>query len=43
MVVFGTGGETHPGSLFVISLIDLYRGYIEKAKQIYEDKFKGGQ
>ena len=30
MVVFGTGGETHPGSLWYISLDDLYHGDIQK-------------
>lgn len=31
MVLFGTGGETHPGSLWRISLSDLYAGKIERA------------
>ena len=41
IVVFGTGGETHPGGLWVISLMDLYQGLTEKAQSIYQDKFKG--
>jgi hypothetical protein len=41
MVIFGTGGETHPGGLWVISLMNLYLGMVETAQQIYEDKFKG--
>lgn len=30
IVLFGTGGETHGGSLWYISLDDLYKGEIEK-------------
>lgn len=29
-VLFGTGGETHGGGLYVISLLDLYKGSIDK-------------
>lgn len=41
MVIFGTGGETHPGGLWVIPLMNLYLGMVETAEQIYEDKYKG--
>ena len=41
IVIFGTGGETHGGSLFVIPLMDLYYGRIHKAVAIYTDKYKG--
>ena len=30
VVLFGTGGETHPGSLWYIALDDLYHGDIDK-------------
>ena len=41
VVVFGTGGETHGGSLYIIPLMDLYYGKIHKASAIYTDKYKG--
>lgn len=41
MVLFGTGGETHPGSLWRISLSDLYAGKIERAQRICGDSTKG--
>ena len=41
IVVFGTGGETHGGSLFVIPLMDLFYGKMHKAVAIYTDKYKG--
>ena len=41
LVLFGTGGETHPGGLWVVSLLDLFNGRIERAKLIYKDDFKG--
>lgn len=41
LVLFGTGGETHPGGLWVVPLLDLFQGLIEKSKQIYNDEFKG--
>ena len=41
VVVFGTGGETHGGSLYIIPLMDLYYGRIDKASAIYTDKYKG--
>ncbi|XP_022252488.1 uncharacterized protein LOC106468446 isoform X1 [Limulus polyphemus] len=41
LVMFGTGGETHGGSLWYISLADLLNGHIEKADTIYTDKYKG--
>lgn len=40
-VLFGTGGETHPGSLWVISLSDLISGQMDRAKAIYTDCCKG--
>lgn len=30
VVLFGTGGETHSGSLWMIALTDLYKGRIDK-------------
>ncbi|XP_074653031.1 uncharacterized protein LOC141907325 [Tubulanus polymorphus] len=41
VVLFGTGGETHPGSFWYIGLDDLYRGNVDKAQKVYSDKFKG--
>ena len=43
MVIFGTGGETHGGALYVIQLMDLYYGKIHKAVAIYKDEHKGDQ
>ncbi|XP_053408776.1 uncharacterized protein LOC123561870 [Mercenaria mercenaria] len=41
LVLFGTGGETHGGSLWVIKLDDLIKGDIDKAIALFTDKFKG--
>ncbi|XP_069115779.1 uncharacterized protein [Argopecten irradians] len=41
IVLFGTGGETHPGSLWSITLDKLYRGDIHSARLVYTDKYKG--
>lgn len=41
LVLFGTGGETHGGALWVISLFDLFHGLIENSKPIYKDNYKG--
>lgn len=41
LVLFGTGGETHPGGLWVVPLMDLYQGLIENSKLIYKDEYKG--
>ena len=41
LVLFGTGGETHPGGLWVVSLLDLFQGLIENSKLIYKDDYKG--
>ena len=41
IVLFGTGGETHPGALWAIGLMDLYHGLTEKVIMIYADKYKG--
>lgn len=41
LVIFGTGGETHGGSLYVIPLMDLYYGRIQRAVSIYTDNYKG--
>ena len=30
VVLYGTGGETHGGSLWMVTLDDLYKGNIEK-------------
>lgn len=32
LVLFGTGGETHGGSLWVVKLVDLMRGDISKVR-----------
>ncbi|XP_035219132.1 uncharacterized protein LOC118192294 isoform X2 [Stegodyphus dumicola] len=41
LVLFGTGGETHGGSLWVIKLKHLLTGEINLAEKIYTDNFKG--
>ena len=41
MVIFGTGGETHGGALYVIHLMDLYYGQIQRAVAVYRDEHKG--
>ena len=41
LVLFGTGGETHGGALWVVSLFDLFHGLIENSKPIYKDNHKG--
>ncbi|XP_071841954.1 uncharacterized protein [Apostichopus japonicus] len=41
MILFGTGGETHGGCLFVISLADVLEGSLIKAKVIYRNAIKG--
>lgn len=41
LVLFGTGGETHGGALWVVSLFDLFHGLIENSKLIYKDSYKG--
>ena len=41
LIVFGTGGETHPGGLYVIPLMDFYYGKIKNAKSLYQDRYKG--
>ena len=33
IVLFGTGGETHPGALWYITLDDLYKGRIKRVSQ----------
>ncbi|XP_014669211.1 PREDICTED: uncharacterized protein LOC106810388 isoform X2 [Priapulus caudatus] len=40
-VLFGTGGETHGGALWYISLHDLFNGNIEKALKLTTDAYKG--
>ena len=40
-IIFGTGGETQGGSLWVISLSDLRTGRMENARTIYTDCCKG--
>ncbi|KAI8508971.1 hypothetical protein Bbelb_128190 [Branchiostoma belcheri] len=40
-VLFGTGGETHAGSLWRIPLDDLYEGNMDKAEMLYSDPQKG--
>ena len=41
IALFGTGGETHPGTLWAIDVIQLYHGHIDKAVMIYSDNYKG--
>ncbi|XP_067137973.1 uncharacterized protein [Centruroides vittatus] len=41
LLLFGTGGETHGGSLWCIKVEDLLKGNISMAKQIYTDHQKG--
>ncbi|GFT02758.1 uncharacterized protein TNCV_879611 [Trichonephila clavipes] len=41
LLLFGTGGETHGGSLWVIKLNHLLTGEISMAEKIYTDNFKG--
>ena len=41
LVIFGTGGETHGGALYIIQLTDLYHGKIDLAVPIYKDEKKG--
>lgn len=41
IALFGTGGETHPGALWAIDLMQLYRGHIHKAISVYSDNHKG--
>ncbi|XP_048257876.1 uncharacterized protein LOC124125677 isoform X2 [Haliotis rufescens] len=41
IVLFGTGGETHAGSLWRITLNHLFKGQVQKAVKIYTDEYKG--
>ena len=41
IALFGTGGETHSGSLWAIDVVQLYRGHIHRAVIVYSDKYKG--
>ena len=41
LVVFGTGGETHSGGLFVIQLKKLIQGLVNQAIKIASKKGKG--
>uniref|UniRef100_T1JFB9 FAM234A/B beta-propeller domain-containing protein n=1 Tax=Strigamia maritima TaxID=126957 RepID=T1JFB9_STRMM len=41
LIIFGTGGETHPGGLWYIKLDDFLRGNINKAILIIKDSYKG--
>ncbi|GAB6019216.1 hypothetical protein CHUAL_000827 [Chamberlinius hualienensis] len=41
LILFGTGGETHSGSLWVINIRDLIKGHMNKARYIYTDSEKG--
>ncbi|KAH3701952.1 uncharacterized protein LOC127861055 [Dreissena polymorpha] len=41
LVLFGTGGETHGGSLWVVTLADLIRGDIDMARPLFTDAHKG--
>ncbi|RWS02090.1 PQQ-like domain containing protein [Dinothrombium tinctorium] len=40
-ILFGTGGETHPGSLYLINLNDLLRRQMHRAKILFSDCCKG--
>ena len=41
MVIFGTGGETHSGSLYVIQLKKLYEGKLKEAIKLDTNHGKG--
>lgn len=41
MVVFGTGGETHAGSLYVVELKDLLEADLKNAKKLLTNSKKG--
>lgn len=42
LVMFGTGGETHPGGLYVVALDALLSGQVErKCRVIFQDCCKG--
>ncbi|XP_040572858.1 uncharacterized protein [Lepeophtheirus salmonis] len=41
LILFGTGGNSRPGSLYIISLQDLYKRNIDEAYPIYHDEEKG--
>nr|XP_042902859.1 uncharacterized protein LOC107443619 isoform X2 [Parasteatoda tepidariorum] len=41
ILLFGTGGETHGGSLWILKLNHLLSGEINMATKIYTDKYKG--
>ena len=41
IALFGTGGETHPGSLWAIDVTQLYRGNMYGAVKVYTDYYKG--
>ncbi|XP_071958463.1 uncharacterized protein [Antedon mediterranea] len=41
VVLFGTGGETHGGSLWIIKLQDVINGKIQEARCLYKDVYKG--
>lgn len=42
LVMFGTGGETHPGGLYVVSLDGLLRGQLDhNYRAIFQDCCKG--
>lgn len=42
LVLFGTGGETHPGGLYIISLDSLVNGQVEHGlREIFQDCCKG--
>ncbi|KAG1652745.1 Protein FAM234B [Nymphon striatum] len=41
IVLFGTGGETHEGSLWYIHLKDLLNGHTSMSHEIYRDDHKG--
>lgn len=38
VVLFGTGGETHPGALWYITLQDLYEGNINRVSTSPADR-----
>ena len=41
MVVFGTGGETHTGSLYVVKLKDLLKADFRNARKLLANSKKG--
>lgn len=41
LILYGTGGETHPGGLYVVGLEALLNGQLEHSRVIFQDCCKG--